>query len=151
MCEDEALPGEDFVPIEIGVATLRTAEREHPMVFRLQSGGTANVEPRGSFENPLLDAIFGTRDPSDDDAPIQNEFDLEHLVAVIPSLPADIRNDLKPEDEECFTIRIFPVDVEGRRELFDCNEDENGAINFFCKTIICIKDDDGRNIIFRTR
>ena len=152
VCENEALPGEDFFSIDISVATLRTAEREHPMVFRLQSGGTAIVEPRGSLENPLLDAVFGTRDPlDDDDAPIQEEFDLEQLVAVIPSLPADIRNDLRLEDEECFTIRLFPVYVPGRRELFDCNEDENGAINFFCKTTICIKDDDGRNIISMTR
>ena len=145
MCENETLPGEDFIPIEIGVATLRTAEREHPMVFRLQSGGTAIVEPGGSLGNLLLDAIFGTRDEMDD--PIQEEFDLERLVSVIPSLPADIRNDLRPEDEECFTIRIFPVDVEGRRELFDCNEDDSGATNFFCETTICICDDDGRSVM----
>ena len=145
VCENEALPGEDFIPIEIGVATLRTAEREHPMVFRLQSGGTANVEPRGSLENPLLDALFGTRDELDDS--IQEEFDLEHLVAVIPSRRAYIRNDLRPEHEECFTIRIFPVDVPGRRELFDCNEDEEGATNFFCETTICICDDDGRLVM----
>ena len=143
VCEDEALPGEDFFHIEIGVATLRTAEREHPMVFRLQSGGTAIVEPRGSLENPLLDAVFGTRYSSYSEAPIQEEFYLERLVAIIPPLPVDIRNDLKPEDEECFTIRIFPVDVPGRRELFDCSEDEDGATNFFCETTICICDDDG--------
>ena len=147
VCEDEALPGEEFIPIDIGVATLRTAEREHPMVFRLQSGETAIVEPGGSLENPLLDAVFGTRDPSDSEAPIQEEFDLERLVAVIPSLPADIRDDKRPEDEECFTIRIFPVDVEGRRELFYCNEDEDGATDFFCETTICICDNDGRLVM----
>ena len=144
VCEDEAVPGEDFIPIEIGVATLRTAEREHPMVFRLQSGGTAIVEPGGSPRNPLLDAVFGTRDPFDDDAPIQEEFDLERLVAVIPPQLVDIIDDLRPEYEECFTIRIFPIDVPGRRELFYCNEDEDGATNFFCETTICICDDDGR-------
>ena len=146
MCENEALPGEDFFSTDIGVATLKTSEREHPMVFHLQSDGTAIVEPRGSQENPLLDAVFGIRDAFDDYAPIQEEFDLERLVAVIPSLPVEIRDDLRPEDEDCFTIRIFPVDVPGRRELFDCNEDEDGATNFFCKTTICIKDDDGMNI-----
>ena len=146
VCENEALPGEHFFSTDIGVATLKTSEREHPMVFRLQSGGTAIVEPGGSLENPLLDAVFGTRDPSDDYAPIQEEFDLERLVAVIPPRRADIRNDLRPEDEDCFTIRIFPVDVPGRRELFDCNEDEDSVTDFFCKTTICIKDDDGMNI-----
>ena len=142
VCENEALPGEDLISIEIGVATLRTAEREHPMVFRLQSDGTAIVEPGNDIQNQLLDALFGIRPESD--APIQEEFDLEPLVAVIPSLPVDIRNDLRPEKEECFTIRIFPVDVPGRRELFDCNEDEEGATNFFCETTICICDDEGR-------
>ena len=144
MYEDETLPGEDFISIDIGVATLRTAEREHPMVFHLQSGGTAIVEPRGSQENPLLDAVFGTRDENDDDAPIQVEIDLKRLVAVIPPLLVEIRNDLRPEDEECFTIRIFPVNVPGRRELFICNEDEDGATNFFCKTTICIEDKDSK-------
>ena len=147
VCENEALPGEDFFRIEIGVATLRTAEREHPMVFRLQTGGTAIVEPGGSLENPLLDAVFGIRDENDYDAPIQDQFDLERLVAVISQQQADIRNDLRPEDEECFTIQIFPVDVEGRRELFYCNEDENSATDFFCETTICICDDDGRLVM----
>ena len=145
VCENEAVPGEDFIPIEIDVATLRIAEREHPMVFRLQSGGTAIVEPGGSLENPLLDAVFGIRD--EDDAPIEEEFDLEQLVAIIPPRLADIRDDLRPEDEECFTIHIFPVDVPGRHELFDCNEDEEGATNFFCETTICICDDDGRLVM----
>ena len=144
MCENEALPGEDFISIAIGVATLRTAEREHPMVFRLESDGTAIVAPGNSQENTLFDIIFGTRDPMDDDSPIQEEFNLERLVVVIPSLLVDIRNDKRPEDEECFTIRIFPIDVPGRRLLFDCNEDEEGATNFFCETTICICDDDGR-------
>ena len=38
----------------------------------------------------------------------------------------------------------LPVDVPGRRELFTCNEDDSGAINYFCQTEICIEDDDGR-------
>ena len=142
--ENEALPGEEFISIDIGIVTLRTAEREHPMVFRLQSGGTAIVEPGGSLENPLLDAVFGTRDDDDDDAPIQVEIDLKRLVAVIPPLPVEIRNDLRPEDEECFTIRIFPVDDLGRRELFTCNEDEDGTTDFFCETTICIEDKDSK-------
>ena len=145
VCENEVLPGEDVTPIEIGVATLRTAEREHPMVFRLQSGGTAIVEPRNDIQNQLFDALYGIKVVPD--APIQEEFDLERLVAVIPSLQADIRNDFRPEDEECFTIRIFPVDVPGRRKLFYCNEDEDAATNFFCETTICICDDDGRLVM----
>ena len=53
-------PGEHF-NVAASVATLRTAEREHPMLFRLQqSTRSAIVEPFGSLENPLFDAIFGT-------------------------------------------------------------------------------------------
>ena len=146
MCECDVREGEDAILIDIEAATLRTAEREHPMVFRLQSGGTAIVDSIcDPTIIPLLDACFGNR--QEHEAPIQEEFDLEHLVATIPSLRADIRDDLRPEDEECFTIRIFPVDIPGRRELFFCNEDENGATNFFCETTICIKDDDGRLVM----
>ena len=139
MCECDVVPGEDFFLIDIGVATLRTAEREHPMIFRLQSGGTAIVEPGGSELDPLFDASFGTRDENDEEAPIQQEFDLECLIATIEPLPALIRDDFRPEDEECFTIRIFPVDVPGRRELFQCNETDSEDGNFFCETTICIK------------
>ena len=142
-CDDPTL---ELLPINIEVAATTTAERDHPMIFRLQSGGTATVEPIGSDENLFFDALFGTR--AQPGAPIQEEF-----LAVIQSLPTDIRNDLRPEEEECFTIRIFPVDVPGRRELFSCNEDEDedgssgsgsGEANYFCATTICIEDDDGR-------
>ena len=56
-----------------------------------------------------------------------------------------IRNDFNPEGIECYTLRIFPVGVPGRRELFTCNEFEDGvgADNCFCEHTICIEDDDG--------
>ena len=140
--ESMALPGEDFFNIDISVSTLRTSEREHPMVFRLQeSTSSAIVVPGGDLSNKFLDAVFGTRAHSDD--LIQQEFDLDVLVETIPSLPVDIRNDFFIEDEECFTIRIYAVDVPGRLELFRCNEE---GPNFFCKHTICIQDDDGKNL-----
>ena len=43
--ESDALEGEDLVPIDIDVAILRLAETEHLILFRLQSGGTAIVDP----------------------------------------------------------------------------------------------------------
>ena len=140
--EDDVPEGEDLLDINIGVATLRTAEREHPMVFRLQSGGTAIVEPVDDIQNLLFDALFGIR--LEPDAPIQEAFDLDRLVADIPSLLSQIRDDLIPEEEECFTIRIFPVDVPGRRELFICNDTDSEDGDFFCETTICIRDNDGR-------
>ena len=143
--ESDVTEGEDLLPIDINVATQRLAERKHPMVFRFQSGGTAIVEPINDIQNELFDVLFGIR--LEPDAPIREEFNLERLAATIPSLPAQIREDFRPEEEECFTIRIFPIDVPGRRQLFDCNEDDTSAINFFCKTTICILDNDGISLI----
>ena len=66
------------------------------------------------------------------------------LLLILNNRIAFIRDDRRPEDRECFTIRIFIVDVPGRRELFTCNEDDSGADNYFCQTEICIEDDDGK-------
>ena len=82
--ESDVPEGEDVISIYIEVATLRLAEREHPMVFRLQSGGTAIVEPFNDVQSTLFDAFFGIR--LEPDAPIQVEFDLERLVNIIPPL-----------------------------------------------------------------
>ena len=141
--EADAPPGADNFPIQINLATLRTAEREHPMNFRLQvSSSTAIVEPITQVSNPLYDAVFGTRNNVGE--PIQVFFVLEALIDTLPPRTAFIRDDLRAEDEECFTIRVFPVDAPGRRELFSCNEDGYGEDNYFCQTEICIMDDDGR-------
>ena len=141
--EADAPPGADNFPIQINLATLRTAEREYPMNFRLQvSSSTAIVEPITQVPNPLYDAVFGTRNNVGE--PIEEFFNLEALIDTFPPLTAFIRDDLRPEDEECFTIHVFPVDVDGRRVLFSCNEDGYGEDNYFCQTEICIMDDDGR-------
>ena len=104
------------------------------MNFRLQSRAvsstTAIVEPIGEVVNVLYDATFGLRDNIG--GPIKEFFVLEALDGTIPSLTTFIRDDVRPEDEECFTIRIFPVDVPGRRrrELFICNEDDSGDSSY---------------------
>ena len=133
--------GEELFPINIDVATLRPADREYKIIFRLLSGGTAIVKPGNNVQDVSFDTLFGIK--VEPNGPIQEEFDLEPQVATIPPLPVEIRDDLRPEDEECFTIRIFPVDVPGRHELFDCNEDDSDATNYFCETTICILDNDG--------
>ena len=61
--ENSTEPGFDIYLLLIYVATLRTAEREHQMNFRLQvSRSSAIVEPIGAVANPLRDATFGSRD-----------------------------------------------------------------------------------------
>ena len=145
--ESMALPGEESFPLPIHVATLRTAEREYSMIFRLQvSSSSAIVEPIGGVVNPLYDARFGSRDTIDD--PIEVFFVLEALEDTISPLTAFIRNDLRPEYEECFTIRILPRDVHGHHVYSDCNEDDYCADNYFCEHTICIENDDGRFATF---
>ena len=144
--ESMALPGEESFPIPIHVDTLRTAEREYSMYFRLQVSSSAIVEPIGGVVNPIYDARFGTRDNIRE--PIEVFFFLETLENTIPPLTTFIRNDQRPEDEECFTIRIHPRDVHGHHVFFDCNYDDSGTDNFFCQHTICIEDDDGRFATF---
>ena len=131
----------DLFSLQINAASLRTAEREHPMEFRLQEFSTnATIETliASSF---VFDATFGLRENPDD--PIEEARDLDPGSRTVQPLVTAIRNDLMPEDTECYTIRIFPVDVPGRRELFTCNEDGAGAVNYFCEHTICIEDEDG--------
>ena len=140
--ENDGFKGQDNFTINIDIATLRVSEREQKMIFRLESGGTAIVEPINNDTNPLLDALFGSRlDPHD---PLEEFFSLEPLEDSIPPLKVTIVADSRPEAEECFTIRLIPVDVPGRRELFSCNEDGSGEDNYFCETTICIEDFNGR-------
>ena len=132
----------DNFTMNIDIATLSVSEREQKIIFRLESGSTAIVEPFNNDINPLLDALFGNR--SDPHGPLEESFSLEPLEYSIPPLRVSIIADFRPEAEECFTIRLIPVDVPGRRELFSCNEDGSGEDNYFCETTICIGDFDGR-------
>ena len=140
--ENNTDPGFDLWYLPIELATVRAAEREHRMILRLQeASGLAIVEPIGVVVDQFYDATFGSR--HNIGGPIEVFFILDVLEDTIPPLTAFIR---RPENEECFTIRILPVDVDGRRELFACNEDDSGEDNYFCQHTICIEDDDGRCI-----
>ena len=132
----------DNFTINVDIATLSVSEKEQKMIFRLESGGTATVEPFNNDTNPFLDALFGSRlDPHD---PLEEFFSLEPLEDSIPPLRVTIVADFRAEAKECFTIRLIPVDIPGRREVFGCNEDGFGEDNYFCETTICIGDFDGR-------
>ena len=138
------VPEMDLFQLEINLASARTAEREHPMIFRLQEPSTnATIEPL-TASSPVfsVDAVFGLRENPDD--PIEETRNLKPRSRTVqPPLLTAVRNDLIPGETECFTIRVLPVDVPGRRDLFTCNEDGVGADNYFCEHTICIKDDDG--------
>ena len=130
-----------FTDLDIPVATERTSERLYTIVFRhLESASTAIVQSNVIQRDPLFDALFG----NEDNDPLEERFVLPTGSDVIPSLVTSVRNDFRPEDDECYTIAIFTTDVSGAHELFDCNDDNDMADNFFCLHTICIINDDGR-------
>jgi hypothetical protein len=88
----------------------------------------------------IFDARFGNRENPDD--PIIETFILEKEMNSIVPLRTTVINDFIPEEKECYSIGIFPIDVPGRRELFECNDDADMADNYFCEHTICIENDD---------
>ena len=140
-----AVPGVDLFQLQINVSSLRPAERRHPMLFRLQESSTnATVETLTAASN-IFDATFGhTEDPLD---PIEEHRDLPLGKTTVSPLQIAIRNDLIPEEKECFTIGILPIDFPGRKELFTCNYGHLDEDSYFCEHTICIEDDDGRCFI----
>ena len=133
--EGDAPPGYDFNRLTIDVATERTSERIHTIIFRhLESASTAIVQSNVIQRDPLFDAIFG----NEDNDPLEERFPLPPGESDIPSLVTSVRNDFCAEDEECYSIGIFTTVVTGAREIFTCNN------KFFCLHTICITNDDGR-------
>ena len=138
--EGDAPFGFDFNRLTINVVTERTSERNHTIVFRhLKSASAAIVQSNIIQRDPLFDALFG----NEDNDPIEETFPLKPGSDVIPPLVTSVRNDFRPENDECYTIGIFTTDVRGARELHTCNNDDM-ADNFFCLHTICITNDDGR-------
>ena len=139
--ESDAPPGSDFNELTIDVATERISERIHVIVFRhLESASTAIVQSNVIQRDPLFDALFS----NEDNDPLEESFPLLPGESEIPSRVTEVLNDFCPEDDECYTIGIFPADITGVRELFTCNDDDDMADGFFCLHTICILDDDGR-------
>ena len=143
--ESDVLPGDDFVQLQIDVASLRMSEREYKIMYQLLSIGFGTATVVGFNDIGLVneDARFGF---SDGDSIEQLDI-LPPGQSVITPLITDIRNDFIIEEEECFSIQISPVDILGFRELFSCNDDSTNSTNYFCQHTICIEDDDGKKCI----
>ena len=136
-------PGVDEFSLEINVATLRVSEREHIMLYRVLSSGTATVVSFAFFDNLDFDARFGGVQAD----PIEQEDRLLPGRNSTGPLQTAIRNDFIPEDEECYSIQISPIDIPGLRELFMCDFVDTSStppISFFCEHTICIANDDGK-------
>ena len=140
-------PDSDEFPLQIDIATLRVSERLHRMLYRVLSSGTARVVSLAFRDNLNYDARFGTVQAD----PIEEEDRLLPLRDFITPLPTAIRNDFVLEDEECYSIRLSPIDIPGLRELFMCDFVDTTStppMSFFCEHTICIEDDDGKiNVI----
>ena len=138
--------GRGNVQLLIDVVSQRPSERVHSMRFHYQEfSGNAKVEPAvGQKQTTNFDALFGMRLNFDD--PIEEFFDLQPETDTIPLLETVIINDFVEEEEECYTIRIVPVDIPGRHELIACNDDDSRENNFFCQHTICITDNNGRSL-----
>ena len=108
----------------------------------MESQSTAIVQSNVIQHDPFFDALFG----NEDNDPLEDRFPLQPGSDVIPSLGTSVRNDFRPEDEECYTIGILTTEITGAREFsFSCNNDDDRADNFFCLHAICIlKKDFGR-------
>ena len=140
--------GEDEFRLTYNVSALRTSERDHSMTFRLLEGiSTATVNTRQELGDLNIlrdnDAVFG--EVRVGDAPIEVSLRLFLGRTTLPrDLPTFIRADFNAEDDECYSVEIFAVDVPGVRQLFTCNDDQDNATNYFCEHEICIIDDDGK-------
>ena len=100
-----AVPGVDLFQLQINVSSMRPAERRHPMSFRLQECCTnATVETLTAASN-VFDATFSHKEGPHD--PIEEHRDLPLGETTVSPLQIAIRNDLIPEEKECFTIRII--------------------------------------------
>ena len=139
--------GEDEFRLTYDVDALRTSERDHLMTFRLLEGiSTATVNTRQELGDLNIlrnnDAVFG--EVRVGGSPIEVSFSLPlGRTTILHDLPTFIRGDFNAEDDECYTVQIFAVDVPGVRQLFTCNS-EADATNYFCEHEICIIDDDGK-------
>ena len=141
---EDLIPGVDSFPVFINLATLRVSERVRGMLFRLLASGAATVVSFASFFATDFDARFGGQEGD----PIEEMDFLDPGEDTVRPRRTQIINDFIPEDEECFTIQISPIDNPGRY-FFICNfvdMSTSPPTNYSCEHTICIKDDDGKII-----
>ena len=134
MSESQAPSGMDRFPIRINITSNITSEINYEVPLRhVDNVGDATLE--GLQPTTLeFDALFGAGDPLEE---------TQILLAGGQRLQITtfIINDFRPENQECFSLRVFVLDI-GVHENFRCNEDGVGD-GFFCLHTICIIDDDG--------
>ncbi|CAI8015468.1 hypothetical protein GBAR_LOCUS9583, partial [Geodia barretti] len=121
---------EEQFDITITISSKRVSEQEYRMQFSLQPGLTnATVVPLIS-STPNFDVRFGAQ-----------ESDLVPGSRSI-TITAEVKDDLRPEDKECFTVLIETIDT-ALRATFSCISDgDTSEQSYFCLHTVCIVDDD---------
>ena len=137
--EAEVPPEEEFINVDILITSLKRSEIPYPVGVRSVIEGQPIIEPAAVVLNPMFDGQFGDREMDT----INNLVFMEVLMintTILPALRVIIRDDILPEDEECFDLSIFPVNTEPMIDNFMCN---TAGDDFVCEHTICIEDDDG--------
>ena len=130
--------GQDGINIDIFITSLRRSEIDYLVGIRYVVEGQPIIEPAENVQNPMFDGTFGSREEN----AINNLVGIENLrinTTTLPALQAFIRDDILPEDEECFDLSIFPVSPQEMKN-FMCIV---AGDEFVCIHTICIEDDDG--------
>ena len=131
--EADATSGEKNFTLNISISSLRTSELKHIVEVCSFNYGEPAIEPSNDIQNPMFDGTFGLR--QEYRGPLCQRQVLRVNTTVLPPLQVLIRDDVIPEEEECFelSIRLNPLN-------FICN-DAGGE--FLCLHEICIVDNDG--------
>ena len=124
----------DRFPIRINITSNITSEINYEVPLRhVDNVGDATLE--GLQPTTLeFDALFGAGDPLE-------EIQILFAGGQRLQITTFIINDFRPENQECFSLRVVVMDAILRRN-FRCNEDGDRD-EFFCLHTICIIDDDG--------
>ena len=128
----------DLFPVSIALSVEGTSEREHEILFRVETDSTATVESV-IYVGVDFDATFGTR--YDPEGPLEEVHLLYPGETEIQPLRVTIKNDFLIEEQECFTLRAFIQEGPDGAD-FTCNNGPD-ATDFFCEITICIEDNDG--------
>ena len=137
----------------IDIHSMITSEVEYTIGFRHIPQDAANIATveTDNIIDPIFDldfdARFGDRpNPNNAGDPLETTRILQvgRLEPLRP-LFTTIFPDVRPEDDECYTINIFLIDTEtgDGRVNYECNANENNPDDFFCDHTVCILDDDG--------
>ena len=133
----EENPNMEFT-ISVRVMTIIPLEEEQRIICRYQKESSNAVVVSHPGFNNYYDVVFGR--VTDPNGPLE-EWLLLEPGEVFKEMQIMIKDDLRPERQECFTIVIMTV-VYGV-ELFTCNDGED-ATNSFCSHTICIVDNDSK-------